>query len=198
MRLSPASLGLSRFGALGALLAFAAAATSAACGSDPCTSAECGGTGASSSSGGSNGGGTARSGPCASDATCDTAHGFSCTAGECRYPCGTHFDCEGEGVCDTLEGDDGASHGTYCTLLEEPLPEGQYYTRCPTYTECDGDAGFTCLGAGVGDSDAYCSASCGADDDCPKGFFCVSVSDSSGKSALYCVRRRFCAPCSTD
>ena len=198
MLLAPASHGLTRFGALGACLALALAAASAACGSDPCTSAECGGTGASSSSGGSSSGGSARSGPCATDATCDTAHGFNCIAGECRYPCSTHFDCQGQGVCDSLKADDGTTLGTYCALLEEAVPSGQYYTRCPTYTECDSAAGFTCLGAGVGDSDAYCSSSCRADDDCPQGFFCDSVSDSSGKSSLYCVRRRFCAPCSTD
>jgi hypothetical protein len=189
-----------RLGALGALLGLLGALNVAACGSDPCTSPQCGAGAGGTTSGGGSGGGSeaARSGPCTSDTTCDTAHGFSCTAGECRYPCRSHYDCEGQGVCDTVLATDGTRVGTYCTLFDEPVPPGQYYTHCPSYTECSADAGFVCLGSGVGDSDAYCSAACRADEDCPTGFFCDAVSDSTGKDALYCVRRRFCAPCETD
>lgn len=185
-----------QLGILGAALALVGAGTTAGCGSDPCSTCDTG-SGGSTSSGGTAGTGSARSGPCSSDATCDTAHGFSCAAGECRYPCSTHFDCEGQGVCDAVT-DNGTRLGTYCTLFDEPSAAGQYYTRCPNYTECDADAGFVCLGAGVGDADAYCSGTCAADGDCPQGFFCDAVSDSSGAEQLYCVRRRFCAPCETD
>ena len=127
------------------------------CGSDPCTGAECAaatGTGGSTASGGTSGSGGARSGPCASDTTCDTEHGFGCVAAQCRYPCSTHFDCEGQGLCDTVEDESGSPVGTYCALSDTPEPAGQYYTRCPSYTECDSAAGFSCLGAGVGDADA--------------------------------------------
>ncbi len=186
---------------LGVILLGIGVALAAGCGSDTCTGTGCGddapstgGTG----SGGSSGNGMARSGPCSSDARCDTAHGFSCTAGECRYACATHFDCLGQGVCEPLKSDDGASLGTFCTLFEAPLPPGQYYTRCPKYDECDVDAGFSCLGAGVGDADAYCSARCKADPDCPTGYFCDTVSNSSGDMQLFCVRRQFCAPCEAD
>jgi hypothetical protein len=94
--------------------------------------------------------------------------------------------------------DDGARLGTYCKLFDAPLPAGQYYTRCPNYAECDTTAGFACLGAGVGDADAYCSSVCKVDTDCPAGFFCDSVTDADGNDQLYCVRRRFCSSCDSD
>jgi hypothetical protein len=178
--------------ALGLALAFA-------CGSDPCTGPQCGGSEGTGATGGTAQAiGTARSGPCASDAACDTSHGFSCTAGECRYPCRSHFDCEGQGICEPLRDDGGQALGTYCAFFEQTAPPGQYYTRCPNYDECDAEQPFLCLGSGVGDADAYCSADCLDDADCPTGFLCDEVSDSDGLPHQVCVRRRFCAPCETD
>lgn len=171
-----------------------------ACGStddSACSGATC--TAGTTGSGGTGNTTTdARSGPCDSDANCDTSHGFSCTAGECRHACDSHFDCEGAGVCEPLTDDGGQALGDYCTLFDTAEPPGQYYTLCPTYTECDTANGFSCLGAGVGDTDAYCSAACAADGDCPTGFFCDAVLDSTGASQPFCVRRPFCAPCATD
>jgi hypothetical protein len=179
------------------LVALAVVAVAWACGSDPCKAPEC--TAGSSGTAGTGSGSTpARSGPCASDAGCDVAHGFSCTAGECRHACTTHFDCEGQGVCQPLTDTNGQALGNYCALFDAPEPTGQYYTHCPNYTECDAASGFTCLGAGVGDTDAYCSAACGVDTDCPTGFFCDTIQDSSGNTGPFCVRRQFCAPCTTD
>jgi len=188
-----------KLGAPGAFAALAlfGAVSATACGSDPCTDCDTS-SGGSTASGGSAGSGAARSGPCSSDATCDTAHGFSCTAGECRYPCRTHYDCDGQGVCERVTDSEGTRLGTFCALFEEPLPAGQYYTHCPSYTECDASAGFVCLGAGVGDADAYCSTGCQADADCPTGLFCNGVTDANGGEKLYCVRRQFCATCETD
>jgi hypothetical protein len=131
--------------------------------------------------------------PCATDATCDTAHGFACVAGECRHACRTHFDCFGIGTCAPLAG----SAATYCALLPAPLPAGGYYTTCPSGTECT-TPGFVCLGAGVGDLDAYCSGSCSGDVDCPAGFFCDLVRGENDQTENRCVRRSFCAPCETD
>ncbi len=181
-----------RVAALGAALAGAWS-----CGSDPCTAPECSST---SGTGGTTGvpDGSARSGPCTSDSRCDQAHGFTCTAGECRHACASHFDCQGQGLCQPLTDTSGQALGNYCALSTSPEPVGQYYTRCPNYDECDAGAGFSCLGAGVGDADAYCSTSCAADSDCPTGFFCDTISDSSGAQLPFCVRRRFCAPCDTD
>jgi hypothetical protein len=176
-----------------------------ACGSDgdsagSCPNADCpareaggsAGTGAAPSSDG-------RSGACRSDASCDGPHGFACVAGECRHPCASHFDCQGAGLCQPLTGANGEALGNYCALFDTAEPPGQYYTRCPTYTECDGANGFSCLGAGVGDADAYCSSACAVDTDCPAGFYCDAVADqTTGAEQRQCVRRRFCAPCETD
>lgn len=171
-----------------------------ACGSDPCTTPECAGNSGTGGTGGTTSvpDGSARSGPCNSDSRCDQAHGFSCTAGECRHACASHFDCQGQGLCQPLSDDAGQALGNYCALSTTPEPAGQYYTLCPNYDECDTASGFTCLGAGVGDADAYCSTSCAADTDCPTGLFCDTVSDSTGAQLPFCVRRRFCAPCATD
>jgi hypothetical protein len=169
-----------------------------ACGSDPCTGPECSGTAGTGATGGTGATtGTAREGPCTSDAVCDTSHGFSCTAGECRYPCRSHFDCLGQGTCQPLA-DGGQALGTYCAFFEESPPAGQYYTQCPNYDECDVEGSFLCLGSGVGDADAYCSAACSGDSDCPQGYFCDEVTDTDGNALSVCVRRRFCAPCETD
>lgn len=171
-----------------------------ACGSDPCSGSECGGRAGDSGSGATGGTspGTARSGPCTGDLTCDTAHGFACTAGECRHPCQSHFDCQGQGLCQPLLDDGGEALGTYCALFDTPEPPGQYYTLCPNDTECDASAGFSCLGSGVGDADAYCSSSCADDSDCPTGFWCDQIPDDNGVEQPFCVRRRFCADCDSD
>jgi hypothetical protein len=182
------------------LLAVLLAAIASACGSDPCTGEQCpgaAGTGATAATG-STPSGTARSGPCKTDARCDVTHGFACTAGECRHACDSHFDCEGQGLCQPLTDDAGQALGNFCSFSATAAPAGQYYTRCPNDDECDASAGFSCLGAGVGDADAYCSSSCGADTDCPTGFFCDQIQDSSGQDHPFCVRRRFCAPCDSD
>jgi hypothetical protein len=178
------------------------------CGSDPCRSDACNdgdGTSGSGASGGSSGSGgssaldgTARGGACESDAICDTSHGFSCTAGECRYPCRSHFDCLGQGTCEPLRDEGGQALGAYCTFFAEPQPPGRYYSHCPNGDECDLEQSFTCLGSGVGDADAYCSSVCGEDADCPVGYRCDEVAGSGIDTIQVCVRRRFCAPCETD
>ncbi len=55
-------------------------------------------------------------------------------------------------------------------------PVGGFYTSCPSTTECDTEAGFECVGSGVGDLDAYCTKGCGEDSECPTGFVCDRVS----------------------
>jgi hypothetical protein len=119
-----------------------------------------------------NGDGTGRFVSCSSDARCDTEHGFSCVLGECRYPCSSHFDCSSVGTCAPLNDEGGALLGTYCELHDPAPSPGGYYTSCPLFNECDTEGGFVCQGAGLGDIDAYCTADCSADDDCPQGFFC--------------------------
>ena len=94
---------------------------------------------------------------------CDTARGFSCVDGTCRVRCNSHFDCARVGLCEP------AADGTYCSYSGAAVA-GEYHTRCPQGDECA--AGFLCLGAGTGDLDAYCSASCQQDQDCPAGYQC--------------------------
>jgi hypothetical protein len=155
-----------------------------------------GAAGGSNARGGTGGTGVSSGGrftPCTRDASCDTAHGFSCVEGECRHPCRSHFDCVGTGTCAPLA----ATGQTYCAPFEAPLPAGGYYTTCPGGTECT-QPGFLCLGAGVGDLDAYCSGTCAADGDCPAGFLCDRVRGANDQPEDRCVRRSFCHSCETD
>lgn len=108
---------------------------------------------------------------CAKDAECDQAHGFDCVDGECSYACESHSDCIGIGHCEshTIDG----QHKGYCVRDAAPPVPGELYTACPNGTECsDPDL---CLGAGVGDLDAYCSIDCQRDADCSPGYYCGSL-----------------------
>ncbi len=182
--------------------------SAAGCSSEPCIGNACpnacldpsceGIDTASPGSTGGSGGGSGRFNPCSSDATCDTAHGFACVAEQCRHPCHTHFDCAGAGTCETLMVSGRGMLGTFCAPSSTPLPSGEYYTRCPTNTECNQAAGFLCLGAGEGDLDSYCSAPCESDDQCPAGLICDRVRLSETEVANFCVRRGFCASCEKD
>jgi hypothetical protein len=90
---------------------------------------------------------------CTSDAECDARNGFSCVQGECRIPCSSHFECAAVGSCESI------GEGSFCKVTQAAKP-GQYYTHCP------------CLGAGPADLDAFCSADCASQDDCPDGYRC--------------------------
>lgn len=111
---------------------------------------------------------------CSSDAVCDVASGFRCVGGSCLYNCQTHFDCAGVGFCSELPS--GEPGKKYCSPSADAPPVGGFYTSCPSTTECDAEAGFQCVGAGVGDLDAYCTKDCSEDDECPTGFTCDRVS----------------------
>lgn len=105
---------------------------------------------------------------CGEDAECDSSAGFSCVQGLCRIPCRSHGDCGSVGHCARLEA------GTYCEP-GTPTLRGRMGARCPLgESECDADAGFTCLGSGPGDLDAFCSTDCTSDDACPIGYRCGS------------------------
>lgn len=92
-------------GRAGGVTAGTGAGTGRTGGSGGSTGAGTGGKGGSGGSTGGAGGSVSGSGrftPCSPDATCDTAHGFACVAGECRHPCRSHFDCVGVGLCEVL------------------------------------------------------------------------------------------------
>jgi len=111
--------------------------------------------------------------------------------GQCRHACRSHYDCAGEGRCEPLAGE----AELYCDLSENPALGD--YVYCPNGDDCP--QGTVCLGAGPGDSRAYCSKPCpGGDTDCAAGFFCTDIQDENGQPTPYCVRRSFCAPCDSD
>ncbi len=104
---------------------------------------------------------------CTSDVDC-ASHGGACVEGSCATACSSHFDCAPGGLCK-------AAPTPYC-VAGEPAKDGQFYQHCPLGAEeCDRDAGFICLGGGVGDIDAYCSTDCKQDSDCPTGFRCGAL-----------------------
>ncbi len=120
-------------------------------------------------------------------APCGTAQNTSQPSGShSGAPCASHFDCAGVGLCEDVAVNGALTQA--CVATADAPPLGRFYTACPTTTVCDDDAGFFCIGGGVGDLDAYCTTSCTTDVDCPTGLLCESVSatpceavcDSSG------------------
>jgi hypothetical protein len=130
--------------------------------------------------------------PCTSDASCDEASGFACVEGTCRHPCRSHFDCGGVGLCEPL-----GRGGTYCALTDPPTLPGGFYSNCAN-GDCDDTRGFVCVGAGIADTESYCSTDCEGDGDCPTGFYCDVIQNSAGQNRDLCVPRGFCAECQSD
>ncbi|MGC4089691.1 MAG: hypothetical protein QM756_17745 [Polyangiaceae bacterium] len=107
--------------------------------------------------------------PCQKDEECDQASGFVCLAGECRIQCSSHFDCAPVGTCESLP------QGTFCKV-STPAKAGQYYTRCPFGdADCDTANGFSCAGSGAADLEAFCTADCKGQSDCPDGYRCGAI-----------------------
>ncbi len=143
---------------------------------------------------------------CASNVECDDGHGVRCVDGACTFvpTCTSLRDCPtADGTaCQTRDGFTGCfpskDHG-----------KGQYGSVCPNGNgDCDAGAGFVCVGT-AGDIDAYCAKRgkdvCKSDSDCSPGFWCgetTPVDDKNnklwGETAAICLRRSFCAPCSSD
>lgn len=100
-------------------------------------------------------------------------------AGNCigfpTYACPNGLECDPNACADcapdpAICGDDPACNvgrcgdGTACT-----------FNTCDPLTEC---TGFTCVGAGMGDAQAYCTRhDCDSDDQCPNGFYCGNTRD---------------------
>jgi hypothetical protein len=82
-------------------------------------------------------------------------------------------DAEGLGRCaQTCTPEDTSA----CAASESCIPAADARTVC---TECDFGAGFTCLSAGPGDIEGYCTkSSCLADGDCGVGQHCAAVRTS--------------------
>lgn len=145
-------------------------------------------------------GGTGMYEPCAADAECDTQRGYSCVDSECRLiGCTTHADCAEIGLC--TSGKDATGKTVLACKKDTTYPKGQFGSSCPGVAsadggttgdggpnaECDQDNGFTCLGAGPGDVDAYCTKTgCQADTDCATGYFCATVRTSRAPCSANC------------
>lgn len=114
---------------------------------------------------------------CEGDPECDQDNGFTCVDGQCRVACSSHFDCAPVGSCESTP------QGMFCKA-GAPAKRGQYYARCPYGdSDCDGANGFHCVGAGVADLDAFCTASCTGADDCPSGYRCGATNATPCESA---------------
>ncbi|HYQ17651.1 MAG TPA: hypothetical protein VEQ58_17885 [Polyangiaceae bacterium] len=165
--------------------------------------------------------------PCAADAQCDEAHGFSCVDRTCNYECQSHADCVAVGHCGSRDVDGERRH--FCVFDDELPKRGELYSGCPNGNECA--AGALCISAGAGDLDAYCTIDCSDDDGCAAGYYCGTLSappcedacgfrgqpgdarcvpaDQIGDGKPYqcgpssierriCRQREFCSECSTD
>ncbi|HVU01999.1 MAG TPA: hypothetical protein VHE30_09615 [Polyangiaceae bacterium] len=123
--------------------------------------------------------------PCTKTAECAAAFGYACVAGACTFTCETHGDCGSRGGCTGTAKDAGGKSVRVCEKDSFPRGPGQFGTACPHGTECAdcGDGGcspaseWSCIGAGPGDVDAYCSRRfCADDTECPTGYFCATRS----------------------
>lgn len=157
-------LPVTRYAAAVLALSLGAAAALGGCSSDDSPEpGGCAGTSCATSDG--------RFSACQFSRECDEAHGFSCVDGECNYECQSHADCVEVGHC--APRDVGGQRKNFCVHDEAPAAPGKLYTSCPNGTECSEPS--LCLGAGVGDLDAYCTIDCSRDDDCAAGYYCGSI-----------------------
>lgn len=107
---------------------------------------------------------------CKADDECDALRGFTCIDELCRVRCDSHFDCASLGVCQA------SGSVSYCEKTT-PAEPGRYYQHCPGgLKDCDAEAGFLCVSAGVADLDSYCTSDCQDDSECPTGFRCGTIS----------------------
>jgi hypothetical protein len=109
---------------------------------------------------------------CRKNRDCDASRAEHCIDGACRVTCLLHSHCGPAGTCSDSATDDEGQSVLLCAPDDFPRGPGEYGTRCPAgNSDCSAD--FRCVGAGEGDSDAYCTAlGCDLDDDCPVGMYC--------------------------
>ena len=181
-RIAPA---IPRCALLGLLTSFGSVAFSG-CSKSECLREDCltsvpeGSVAGSSSSAGAAGsaragaaGSVAISQRCSTNSECQADKGVACVAGSCRVACGSHFDCQGLGLCARAVDADGQS-GHFCELGQSQSP-GHFYTHCAAGTECDTANQFFCIGAGTDDLDAYCTTDCVDDASCARGYACTPL-----------------------
>lgn len=110
---------------------------------------------------------------CKTSADCAQRSGLECMGGKCGVPCQYSGDCPG-GYCAPAGNDDSGKPAEACEKDSFPRDKGQYGSDCPNGSaDCDATKGFSCVGAGKADPSAFCTQrDCGADTDCPTGYFC--------------------------
>lgn len=110
---------------------------------------------------------------CKTNTDCALRYGIHCIAGTCTLTCETHEHCGSRGSCTGTAKDAEGKTVFTCETDSFPRAKGQFGTSCPNGDECTD--GFTCVGAGMGDIDAYCTKRfCSEDAECPSGFYCAT------------------------
>jgi hypothetical protein len=97
---------------------------------------------------------------CYPDSFCNTEK-KKCEASGCRS---TTLDCDFQQFCDVSTGECYDASGYYCR-------------ECLSDEECGGN-GNTCLSWGIYGS--FCGVTCETETDCPSGYNCIGLTDSSG------------------
>jgi hypothetical protein len=138
-------------------------------------------------------------GPC-SEGTDDTGQTVLACAEGTTYPKGQFGSaCPGDKIAQGCTSDTGCPDGQGChPTIKRCMPRCGELGACPSFapvcevssnlcTECDLASGFTCIGSGPGDSDAYCSKTgCAADADCGLGYTCQALRTSKLPCAATC------------
>lgn len=137
-------------------------------------------------------------GACKSSSDCAESTGVRCVGGTCTFTCESHDDCvvckspghcASAGSCTGTAKDAEGNAVRTCETDSFPRGPGQFGSHCPNgpaSSDCDTANDFTCVGS-AGDADAYCTKNfCGADADCPPGFFCETVETTAAPCADVC------------
>jgi hypothetical protein len=138
-----------------------------------------------------------------------------CEAGEGCFldPCAENSDClsswcvqhMGEPVC-TSTCQDECPPGWTCQLVAGSVPDAIFicisdFTHlcrpCATASDCQSAVGTEDVCVQYGDDGSFCGGGCGADDDCPWGFSCLTTDTVDGISTLQCVADAGVCPCTS-
>lgn len=103
---------------------------------------------------------------CSGNGSCGLDQRCNATTRQCEGPTvGTTRVCQATGACRSCEFCDGVTNA--CVAARQSFP---YCQPCVSASEC---AGGTCVT--MTDGQGYCARSCGAGQECPQGFVCLSL-----------------------
>jgi len=118
---------------------------------------------------------------CSTDNDCST-QGDTCVEGYCSHQCDSFDDCPEAFTCGLTEKSD-----LFCVPNRHDSAQG---TGC-AIEECPD--GYECFERAEGDQEAFCTAECSSDRDCPPDMACRDYNGSKS-----CFPRKWCEPCSID